>query len=172
MNGTAGDGCRNMAPHPSARRRCQGGFVGGAEGILFGLFILVAGSLAVLNIWSIIDTRAAMDAAAREYMRSYTEASTPREAASAGQRAASEVLLRRGTRLADIRFTAPDPNRFGPCEPATVTLEAEAPAARLPFLDDLGTRPVRVTHRELVDPHREMTSGPSHDPATTPCALD
>ncbi len=154
------------------RGRNQGGFVGGGDGILFGLLILIAGSLAVLNIWSIIDTRAALDAAAREYMRSYTEASTPQEASSAGERAALEVLLRRGTPLSGVRITAPDTGRFGPCEPATVTLEAEAPAARLPFLDDLGARQIRVSHREIVDPHREMTSGPSHDPTTTPCGAD
>ena len=72
------------------RGRNQGGFVGGGDGILFGLLILIAGSLAVLNIWSIIDTRAALDAAAREYMRSYTEASTPQEASSAGEQLAKE----------------------------------------------------------------------------------
>ncbi|MEI2700110.1 MAG: hypothetical protein V9E94_17910 [Microthrixaceae bacterium] len=114
------------------RGRNQGGFVGGGDGILFGLLILIAGSLAVLNIWSIIDTRAALDAAAREYMRSYTEASTPQEASSAGERAALEVLLRRGTPLSGVRITAPDTGRFGPCEPATVTLEAEAPASAPP----------------------------------------
>ena len=152
-----------------ARGLDQGGFVGGGDGVLFGLLILVAGALAVLNTWSMIDTRAALDAAAREYMRSYTEAATPQEAASAGERAALDVLARRGTAFAGVRITAPDLGRFGPCEPATVTLEAEVPAARLPFLDDLGARQIRVSHREIVDPHREMTSGPTYDPHATPC---
>lgn len=151
------------------RPRNQGGFVGGADGVLFGLLLMVAGSLAVLNIWSMIDTRAALDAAAREYMRSYTEASTPQEARSAGEQAAFDVLLRRGSPLSGVRITAPDAGRFGPCSPAAVTIEAEAPAARLPFLDDLGARRLRVSHREIVDPHREMTSGPTYDPHATPC---
>lgn len=156
----------------SSIRRGQGGFVGGGEGIVFGLLILVAGSLAVLNTWSIVDTRAAVDAAAREYLRSYSEASSPHDAAGAGRRAAVEVITGRGLDPSSVEITAPDLLRFGPCQPATVTIEATAPAARLPFIDDFGSHQIRVTHTELVDAHREMTVGPNHDQASTPCSLD
>ena len=79
------------------------------------------------------------------------------------------MLDRRSTPVRAARIDLPDAASFGPCQPALVAIEAEVPAARLPFLDDLGTRQIRVTHREPFDPHREVTSGPNHDPTTTPC---
>lgn len=150
--------------------RGQSGALAGSDGLLFATLILLGGSLALLNVWAIIDTRAALDAAAREYLRSYTEQSSPETALIAGDRAARELLDQRGTPLNALRVVAPDAARFGPCEPTLVALEAVVPAARLPFLDDLGTRRIRVEHRELVDPHREVTAGHAHDPTTTPCA--
>ncbi len=142
----------------------------GSDGLVFGVLILLAGSLALVNIWSMVDTRSALDAAAREYLRSYTEQSSPAAAAARGEAAAREVLDERRTPLHLLRIDPPDAATFGPCQPVTVAIEAEVPAARLPFLDDLGARRIRVTQRELVDPHREVTSGPDHDPSTTPCA--
>jgi hypothetical protein len=150
--------------------RGQTGALAGSDGLLFATLILLGGSLALLNVWAIIDTRAALDAAARDYLRSYTEQSSPEAAADAGERAARELLEQRGTPLGSLRIIVPDTARFGPCEPALVALEAVVPAARLPFLDDLGARRIRVEHRELVDPHREVTTGHAHDPTTTPCA--
>lgn len=150
--------------------RGQSGVLAGSDGLIFGMLILLAGSLAIVNVWSIIDTRAALDAAAREYLRSYTQQSSATAAASFGDAAARDVLDRRGAGTRSIQIDPPDPSTFGPCQPVTVAIEADVPAARLPFLDDLGARRIRVTHRELVDPHREVTSGPDHDPATTPCA--
>lgn len=147
----------------------QAGMLAGSDGLLFAMLILLAGSLALVNIWAMIDSRAALDAAARDYLRTYTEQSDPATAAGAGERSARSVLDQRGTPLRSLHIDPPDPSLFGPCQPVAVTIEAEVPAARLPFLDDLGARQIRVTHRELVDPHREMTNGPSHDPATTPC---
>ena len=148
----------------------QAGMLAGSDGLLFAMLILLAGSLALVNIWAMIDSRAALDAAARDYLRTYTEQSDPATAAAAGERAARNLLDQRGTPLRSLRIDPPDPSLFGPCQSASVVIEAEVPAARLPFLDDLGARQIRVTHRELVDPHREMTNGPSHDPSTTPCS--
>lgn len=153
----------------AAGRRGQSGVLAGSDGLLIGVLVLLAGSLAVLNIWAAIDTRAGLDAAAREYLRTYTEAASPEEALAAGATAAHEVLGQRGAPVRSLRIEAPDGDAFGPCQLAVVALEAEVPAARLPFLDDLGARRVRVTHRELVDVHREVTSGPTYDPTTTPC---
>ena len=153
----------------AARATGQAGMLAGSDGLLFAMLILLAGSLALVNIWAMIDTRAALDAAARDYLRTYTEQSDPASAARAGDHAARSVLDQRGTPLRSLRIDPPDRTTFGPCQPVAVTIEAEVPAARLPFLDDLGARQIRVTHRELVDPHREMTNAPSHDPTTTPC---
>ena len=166
MSSTRRAGGRPTTP----RRRGQAGVLAGSDGLVFGVLILLAGSLALVNIWSMIDTRAALDAAAREYLRSYTEQSSPAAAAARGEEAAREVLGQRRTPLHLLRIDPPDARTFGPCQPVMVAIEAEVPAARLPFLDDLGARRIRVTQRELVDPHREVTSGPDHDPSTTPCA--
>ena len=62
--------------------RGQSGVLAGSDGLIFGMLILLAGSLAIVNVWSIIDTRAALDAAAREYLRSYTQQSSATTAAS------------------------------------------------------------------------------------------
>lgn len=147
----------------------QAGVLAGSDGLLFATLILLCGSLVTVHVWSIIDTRAALDAAARDYLRSYTEQADAARATAAGDDAARAVLDGRGTPLRSLRIEAPDPSTFGPCQPVAVTIEAEVPATSLPFLDDLGSRQVRVTHRELVDPHREVTSGPNHDPSSTPC---
>ena len=84
-------------------RRCgvlvggQAGMLAGSDGVLFGMLILLAGSLAILNVWAVIDTRAALDAAAREYLRTYTEQSSADAAATAGELAARRLLDERGT---------------------------------------------------------------------------
>ena len=85
----------------AARRRATGqaGMVAGGDGLLFGMLILIAGSLALVNVWAIIDTRAALDAAAREYLRTYTEQRDPAGAAAEAHRAARSVLDSRGTPL-------------------------------------------------------------------------
>lgn len=150
--------------------RGQSGVLAGSDGVVFGMLILLAGSLALVNIWAVIDTRAALDAAAREYLRSYTEQRSPAAASAAGAHAAQEVIARRGSPVGGLTIQEPDPSTFGPCQLAQVVIEAQVPAARLPFLDDVGTRTIRVTHRELVDPHREVIRGPAHDPSTTPCS--
>jgi hypothetical protein len=135
----------------------------GSDGVLFGMLILLAGSLAILNVWAVIDTRAALDAAAREYLRTYTEQSSADAAATAGELAARRLLDERGTPVTDLWIVEPDGAAFGPCQPAQVAFEAEVPAARLP--SSTTSAPVDpVTHRELVDPHREVTSGPTTDP--------
>jgi hypothetical protein len=148
----------------------QAGMVAGADGLLFGMLILLAGSLAFVNIWSIVDTRAALDAAGREYVRTYTEQRDPSTAAAAADRAARLVLDARGTPVRGLRIDAPPPAGFGPCAIASVRLEATVAAARLPFLDQLGERTVSVEARELIDPHKEVTTGERYDPDDTPCA--
>jgi hypothetical protein len=150
----------------------QAGVLAGSDGLLFATLILLCGSLVTVHVWSMIDTRAALDAAAREYLRTYTEQPDAARAARSGDAAARAVLDGRGTPLQGLRIHAPDPTTYGPCQPVTVVIEAEVPATSLPFLDDLGSRQVRVTHRELVDAHREVTSGPNHDPGSTPCSTD
>ncbi len=154
------------------RRAARGerGAVAGLDGVMFGILVLVAGTVLIAHAWSVIEVRRTLDGAAREYLRAYTEADSPAAAAAAGQRALDDVVRgERGTR-GTVAVDPTDPTRFGPCSPATVSLSSEVPAVRLPFLAGLRSITVTVTHTELVDAHREMTSGPDYDPERTPCA--
>lgn len=145
------------------------GAVAGLDALLFGTLILLAGTVLIVNLWSVIETRTALDAATREYLRTYTTSTDGPAAAVQADRAARTVLEQRGTPLRSLRIDPPEVARFGPCEPSTVQLEATVPAIRLPFLDDLGATVVSVTATELIPPHRELAPGPAHDRNATPC---
>jgi len=152
-------------------RRGQGGFVAGSDGLIFGTLVLLCGSLMIINAWAVIDTRVALDSAAREYLRTYGEQPDGPTARAAGERAARTVLSRRGTDSSHLTFTIePRVESFGPCQLAEVGLIVTVPAIEVPFLDGVGSRSVTVTHTELVDAHREMSTGPTYSFDATPCA--
>lgn len=154
----------------SRARRSERGAVAGLEGVMFGILVLVAGTVLVAHAWSVLETRRTLDGAAREYLRAYTEADSPAAARTAGQRALDDVVRgERNTRTA-VTATLPDSTRFGPCEQATVSLSSVVPSVRLPFVGTVSSITVRVTHSEWIDAHREMTSGSAYDPERTPCA--
>ena len=157
-----------MTVWPS-RTRSERGAVGGLEALLFGFLVLFGGAGLMINTWGVIETRTALDAASREYLRAYTAQSDPNSAAQAGSDAARRVLVERGTPLRDLVVDAPDPTLFGPCQPVEVTLTVDVDELRVPFIDRLGPSTVSVTGAELVDAHREMTPGARHDPEATPC---
>ena len=146
------------------------GAVAGAEGVAFGALVLVAGALLLVNAWAVVDTRTALDSAAREYLRAYTEADSAAAAAVAGDRAVGLVLGGRHTLSSTLTVDAPSPASFGPCAPAAVTLAVTVPAIRMPFVDGFGDHRVSVRHVELIDAHREMATGADYDPEATACA--
>lgn len=151
--------------------RCnERGVVAGAEALAFGVLVLVVGTAVVVSAWGVLTTRATLDAAAAEYLRAYTEAADGPTAIAAGRAAALGVLNGRGRPPGGIRWHEPDPDRFGPCEPVSVTLRADSPGIRLPGSRTFGPVEVAVTHRELVDARREIRPGTDHDPTRTPCA--
>jgi hypothetical protein len=124
----------------------------------------------LVNAWAVLDTHLALDAAAREYLRAYTQASSPSDAGREARRALGDVLADRERLASSIVVVDPDPDTFGPCSPALVELRAEVPALELPFLGGLGQRSVTVRHVELVDAHRELDAvGPAHRMADTAC---
>lgn len=154
----------------TARRARERGAVAGLDALLFGTLILLTGTMLIVNLWSVIETRTALDAAAREYLRTYTTSVDAPTAAARGEHSVRSVLEQRGTPLHTLRIEAPDAARFGPCEPSTVHLAAVVPAVRVPFIAELGSTEVNVSATELVPPHRELVPGPDHDTAATPCA--
>ena len=142
----------------------------GAEALALGSIVLVVATLLVVNAWAVLDTRTALESATREYLRAYTEADSPGAAAHDGERSARTVLDERPA-LADIvQLSPPDPGAFGPCAPAMVTMSAEVPAVRIPFIvDGWGRHIVTVRAVELIDAHQEMTRGAAYDLTRTAC---
>ncbi len=153
-----------------AVRHDQRGVLAGAESLLFVALLLVAGAVVAAGGWTTLRAQVALDAAAREYLRAYTEAPDPLTAAYRGELAARRSL--RGNGLADsrVQLTHADLRSFGPCASAQVGLAVEIPAVRVPFVDSWRPVWVRVERRELVDPRREMLRGPNHDPSRTACS--
>ena len=153
----------------AAGRRDERGMVAGGESLALGTLILLVGALVLVNVWSVVETRTAIDAAAREYLRAYTRSDDQRTAMAAGDWAARMTLTARGTPLRDLRIDVPRPDQFGPCGRAQVTLTAIVPAARLPLLGELSAAEVAVTHSELIGAHEEVTPHASFDARRTTC---
>lgn len=153
-----------------ARRHDERGVVAGAEGVAFGVLVMLAGATLLINAWAVIDTRIALDSAAREYLRAYSEADSPTEASAAGDHAMRLVLDGRHTATASLSVTTPRPEDFGPCAPAVVTLTLVVPSIRLPFVGAFGEHRVSVRHVELIDAHREVDAGSSYSLGETACA--
>lgn len=140
----------------------EAGQVAGIEALAFGILVFVTGTLLIAAVWGALSARILVDAAAAEYLRSYTQSKGP----SAGERSGHSVV-------ADVvggvpvEIVDPDPGGFAPCAPATVRITARVPAVRLPFVSGLAEMKVTATATELIDPHRSDTE--RHTEAPTPC---
>ena len=151
------------------RHRGDRGMVAGGEALAFGTLVLLVGALVLVNVWSVVETRSAVDAAAREYLRAYTRAEHWDDALAAGDWAVRTTLAERGTPLGGLRIDPPAAAGFGPCGRAAVTLTATVPAARLPLVGELSATEVQVTHAELIGAHEEVTPHESFDARKTAC---
>jgi hypothetical protein len=148
-------------PRPSRSVFGEAGFVGGFEGLLFGMLIFVAGTLLAMHAWAVVDTKAATEAAARQAVRSYVEAASPVAAASQAQQAADAALAGygRSPARARVRLVA---GSFGRCQRITIAVSYPSPVVMLPWIGRVGSaESVRADHSELVDPFRSGLSGTS-----------
>lgn len=140
-------------------QRCQGddGFVGGAEGILFGVVIFVFGLLLMFNAWAVVDAKMATSSAARETARTYVESDGAPEAAVAAGREAFAA----GSSFAVAGLSAPViEGEFRRCGRITVTYDYSVPAINLPGGFGWGQGfEVSASHSEIVDPFRSGLSG-------------
>ena len=140
-------------------RRGDDGFAGGLEGLVFGLLFFVAGTLLVVNIWGYVDTKMAVDTAARQAARSYVEAATVGDATIAAREAADEALSGYGRNppLARIGLGG---GAWGRCQRVTVSVAYTAPIFRIPFVGPVGAADtIRADHSELIDPYRSGLPG-------------
>lgn len=139
--------------------RDEEGFVGGFEGLLFGLLLFVVGTLMVANAWGVVDTKAAAELAARQAARTYTEAPTASVAASSAPLAADQALAADGRdpARATVRVAS---GAFGRCQRITISVTYPAPLLVLPWVGRVGSaESVHAVHSELVDPYRTGLPG-------------
>lgn len=139
---------------------------------MFAVMILLGGLVVIINAWSVIDTRAALDAATREYLRTYTSGPDQHSARTDAELAAIGVLTGRGTAFDTPRFELDRPNGFGPCAAVTVSLSIRVPTLRAPFLEPFGRTRSASVLTGLVDAHRQIVSDDRYDPFRTECFGD
>ena len=135
--------------------RDESGQIAGVEGLVFGVLVFVLGLLLVANTWAVIDARVAPEAAAREGVRAFVEASGDTDSAAAdAARAASDALAGHGRDPERMGFDIGD-SVLSRCARATVRVTYQVPAVALPVLGH--RRPaftVSATASEVVDPYR------------------
>jgi hypothetical protein len=137
----------------------EDGFVGGFEGLLFGLLLFIVGTLMVANAWGVVDTKTATELAARQAARTYTEAPNASVAAAVAQQAADQALAAYGRdpARASVRLLS---GGFGRCQRITISVTYPAPLLVLPWIGRVGTaESVHAVHSELVDPYRTGLPG-------------
>jgi hypothetical protein len=139
----------------------EAGFVGGLWGWIFGLLIFVAGTLLVARTWAVIDTKFAVDAAARQAARTYVQAPNGIEAGSEAQQAAAAALGGYG-RIPSEATVDLVAGTFSRCSLITIKVSYPAPMLALPWLGRIGHGGrVSAVHSELVDPFRTGLPGTS-----------
>lgn len=147
------------------------GQAGGIEALPFGVLVFVVGTLLVANAWAVIDSKLAVDAAARQATRHFVEADVGRnatvdDAELAARQAGLDALVAHGRSdaRADVSLTglvpAPGQTGYSRCARATFTATYAVPALSLPWIGGFGTRiDVTSSHSELVDPYRDGVPG-------------
>jgi hypothetical protein len=147
------------APARSPRDSREGGFVGGIEGVLFGLLVFVAGALLVGAAWGVIDTKLATEAAAREAVRAYVKAPSEAAAAAAAQQAGADSLAGYGRAPSGARISLVA-GGFERCGRVTIEVDYPVRVVSVPFVGRFGSRMmVRSRHSELVDAYRSGLPG-------------
>ncbi len=139
----------------------EAGFVGGFEGLVFGLLLFVVGTLFVANAWGVVDTAFAADAAARQAVRTFVEAPDAAAATAESRQAAAVTLAGYGRvpTLARITVVAPS---FTRCARVTIDITYPAPLVALPWIGRVGTgESVTSSASELIDPFRTGLPGVS-----------
>jgi hypothetical protein len=158
----------------AVRRRDPGddrGQVGGVEVLPFGLLVFVVGTLLVANAWAVIDSKLAVDAAARAAARHFVEADVAAagdfgEAEAQARRAGHETLAAQGrdgprSTVALTGLDSPDGQAgYTRCARATFTVSYEVPVLTLPWIGGFGSGlDVTASHSELIDPYRDGVPG-------------
>ena len=152
----------------------------GLEALAFGVLVFVIGTLVVLNAWTVVDAKFAVEGAAREAARSVVEsAATLGGSGTVGddhravaRAAADDVLagLRGPGSRVDEDVVVRGSIQRGACVEVRVSMQV--PVVRIPLLGTAGgTRPVVGTHRERVDPFRSGLAVRDGEALLQPCEV-
>jgi Flp pilus assembly protein TadG len=146
-----------MSDQAPRRFRVDNGFVGGAEGIVFGIVVFVFGILLMFNAWAVVDTKMAVSSAARETARTYVES----DGSSAAAFDAGHNAFAATSNFDPTSLSAPQiDGEFRRCGRIDVTYTYTVPAISLPGGFGWGGGfEVTATHSELVDPFRSGLDG-------------
>ncbi len=139
-------------------RSDEGGFVAGAEALVFGVLIFVIGTLIVVNAWGVIDAKFATSAAAREAVRAAVESDPGDDLTARAEQAARSTLEGYGRDATGFGLTALGATTLERC--AEVGFEVEVTVPGVMLLGDmaLGQFQVSSSHYELVEPYRSGLS--------------
>jgi Mg2+/Co2+ transporter CorC len=165
-DGTDGtDGGRSA--RDGGRTSRDGGQVGGMEVLPIGILVFVVVVLLVANMWGVVDSRVAVDAAAREAARTYVEAAVTDQGAA--ELAAAEAIDA-GLAALDAHgrgevwlesVSSPDgEGLFDRCAEVRFGASYEVPAVDLPWIGGFGDSfEITAHHTELVDRYRDGVPG-------------
>lgn len=142
------------------------GALGGAETVPFVILIFVVGSLMVFNLWSVIHTKMALNAAAREAAHAIAEAAPSGSGVDTQVTAEAEAAARNAYQVftgdqADPNFTVTTdvPGGWRRCAAFTVTVSTRAPLVRLPMVGAVApSAPVQASSSSIVDPFRDSAT--------------
>ena len=144
--------------------RGERGQVAGIEALPFGLLVFISGALLLVNLWGVVDTKFAADAAAREATRYVVEAAEstrrPEEVRATAELIARQTFADHGkTQPIDVELVADRPG-LERCTRVRVRVSSSVPAIRLPFVGGFGDGfRVVATHSQLIDPTRSGVAG-------------
>lgn len=132
----------------------EGGQVGGVEAVVFGVLVLVLGTLGVATAWGVVDAKLATTSAAREAARTYVEGDGSAAGWDAADRRGREAFADAGHDPASLTIARPSAP-FVRCSAVTVEASSPVELPRVPLLRPVARRiVVRASHTELVDPYR------------------
>jgi hypothetical protein len=137
--------------------------VGGIEALLFGLLVLVLGTLVVANAWGVIDAKVAAAGAAREATQTFVQAPAGSDPTALARVAAVRAIVAQGRDA--TRMTMLVSGDLTRCSRVVAEVRYRVPLIVVPALGGMGSGfTASARHSELVDPYR------SGLPRTASCA--
>lgn len=141
----------------TAVRRGRAGFVAGAEALIFGLLILVLGTLVVLNAWTALDARFAVAGAARDAVRAAVMAPPDVDLDRVATDAAAAAYAAVGRDPGRLELTWLDggqPPAQARCAEVRLQVRTQVDVIAIPRWLSRGGYAVVAEHGERIEPFR------------------